>query len=358
MNRALVDRIADAVLYEGYILYPYRPSVKNRQRWTFGGLYPEAFCQPGGSDASSNQTECLVQGDAATRVQVVVRFLHLTARRVGEVEKGVRKHSETVETVPDTFCHFVEMLQVGQHTYYAWQEAEEREVVLGEMALGELTTRSRQVPFSFAGGRRAELVRAATGEIAGVLVREQQPIKGMISVEATAITDALFRLTILVENRTALAEAGRTNRDEALLRSLVSAHTILGVRGGAFVSLLDPPERYREAAAACRNVGIWPVLIGAEGQTDTMLSSPIILYDYPQLAPESPGDFFDATEIDEMLTLRILTLTDEEKLAMAAVDERARSLLARTEKQAHAQFAALHGAIRGLRSVPEGDTDG
>jgi hydrogenase maturation protease len=358
MNRALVDRIADAVLNEGYILYPYRPSVKNRQRWTFGGLYPEAFCPPSGSDASSNQTECIVRGDAATIVEVVVRFLHLTARRVGQMEKGVRNHFAEAETVPDTFFRFVETLQVGQQTYYAWQEAEAREVVVGEMALSELMTQIRQVPCHFPGGRRSELIRAETGEIAGVLVREQQPIEGMIAVEAAAITDALFRLTIRVANRTALAEAGRTNRDEALLRSLVSAHTILGVRGGDFVSLLDPPQHHREAAAACRNVGTWPVLVGAEGQTDTMLSSPIILYDYPQLAPESPGDFFDATEIDEMLTLRILTLTDEEKLAMSAVDERARSLLARTEKQAHEQFAALHGTIRGLRSVPEGGADG
>ena len=358
MNRALVDRIADAVLYEGYILYPYRPSVKNRQRWTFGGLYPEAFCQPGGSDASSNQTECLVQGDAATTVEVVVRFLHLTARRVGEIETGARNHFDESQTVPDTFFRPVEMLRVGQQAYHAWQEAEEREVALGEMALGELTAQSRKVPFHFAGGWRSELVRAATGEIVGILVREQQPIEGMIAVEATEITDALFRLTIRVENRTSLAEAGQTNRDEALLRSLISAHTILGVRSGDFVSLLDPPERYRETAAACRNVGTWPVLVGVERQTDTMLSSPIILYDYPQLAPESPGDFFDATEIDEMLTLRILTLTDEEKLAMSAVDERARSLLARTEKQAHEQLAALHGAIRGLRSVPEGGRHG
>ena len=45
MNLTLVDPIAQAVLYEGYILYPYRPSVKNRQRWTFGGIYPEAYCQ-------------------------------------------------------------------------------------------------------------------------------------------------------------------------------------------------------------------------------------------------------------------------------------------------------------------------
>ena len=45
MNQALVDRIVNAVLYEGYLLYPYRPSVKNRQRWTFGGLYPRSYCE-------------------------------------------------------------------------------------------------------------------------------------------------------------------------------------------------------------------------------------------------------------------------------------------------------------------------
>ncbi len=50
MNRALVDQIASAVLYEGYILYPYRPSVKNRQRWTFGGLVPRAYSEAQGAD--------------------------------------------------------------------------------------------------------------------------------------------------------------------------------------------------------------------------------------------------------------------------------------------------------------------
>ena len=127
-----------------------------------------------------------------------------------------------------------------------------------------------------------------------------------------------------------------------------------GVERGEFVSLMDPPEQWREAAAACRNVGIWPVLVGEEGQKDTMLSSPIILYDYPQVAPESPGDFFDGTEIDEMLTLRIMTLTDEEKGAMAAVDERAGALLARTEALAREQLLGLHGTVRGLRPLPAG----
>jgi hypothetical protein len=201
-------------------------------------------------------------------------------------------------------------------------------------------------------------VRGASGEIAGVLRREQQAIEGTIDVEAKEIEDGLFRLTLRVVNRTPLAESVHIRREDALLRSLVSAHTILGVRDGELVSLLDPPDDCRDAAAACRNVGVWPILVGAEGQTDTLLSSPIILYDYPQVAPESPGDFFDSTEIDEMLTLRILTLTDDEKRAMAAVDARARGLLARTETLAQEQFLGLHGTIRGLRPLPEEDGHG
>ena len=90
------------------------------------------------------------------------------------------------------------------------------------------------------------------------------------------------------------------------------------------------------------------MLVG-EGQRDTLLSSPIILYDYPQIAPESPGDLFDGTEIDEILSLRILTMTDEEKREMRAVDERARRILERTEALPPEHFMKLHGALRGLR---------
>jgi hydrogenase maturation protease len=132
---------------------------------------------------------------------------------------------------------------------------------------------------------------------------------------------------------------------------LVSTHTSLGVGDGGFISLLDPPEPLRDLAAGCRNEGTWPVLVGGAGEVDTMLSSPIILYDYPQIAPESPGDLFDSTEIDEILTLRILTLSDEEKRSMAALDDRGRALLARTESLARGQLMGLHGAMRGVRPL-------
>ena len=140
-------------------------------------------------------------------------------------------------------------------------------------------------------------------------------------------------------------------RDGALMQSLLSAHTILRVDGGEFVSLLDPPPALREAAAGCNNIGTWPVLVGDDGERDGMLSSPIILYDYPQIAPESPGDLFDGTEIDEILALRILTLTDEEKREMRHGDERARQILERTEALPAEHFMKLHGRLRGLRPV-------
>jgi NADH ubiquinone oxidoreductase, 20 Kd subunit len=158
---------------------------------------------------------------------------------------------------------------------------------------------------------------------------------------------------VRVRNVSPLDNPEDARREQALMRSLISAHVILGADGGHFVSLFDPPEELRGIAALCRNVGVFPVLVGEEGQRDIMLSSPIILYDYPQIAPESAGDLFDGTEIDEILSLRIMTMTDEEKLEMRQSDERARQLLERTETLPKEHLMKLHGVLRGLRPVEE-----
>ncbi len=348
MNRATVDRIADAVLYEGYILYPYRPSVKNRQRWTFGGLYPEAYCRAqAGADASGNQTECLIHGGADATVETVVRFLHRTARVVGAFDSPMTEWPVD----GDLSYRPVEALRIGERLYQTWQEAEPQEIALCGLQMKDILGRPHRRAFALPGRNWLEPLRGPDGTIVGVLAREQQAVEGEIEAGAAAVGDGLFRLTLRVLNRTPLDDASRASRDDALLRSLVSTHAILGVRGGEFVSLLETPEEWREAAAACRNVGVWPVLAGEEGQKDVMLSSPIILYDYPQVAPESPGDLFDGGEIDEILTLRILTLTDEEKGAMAAVDGRARELLARTESLGGEAMSRLHGAMRNIRPI-------
>jgi len=356
MNAPLVEQIADAVLYEGYILYPYRPSsVKNRQRWTFGGVAPRAYCEAqvaGASDTWSQRTECLVEGGDDTAIEVKLRFLHLLAREVGELAHPLPALTNGAEPPSRS----VEALTVGGRTYRTWQEAVEREVVTPALRVDELTTRPHRCPFAFPAGRTWEPLRAGAGEVVGVIVRRQAPLAGALEVAAEAVTagegERLLKVTVRVTNETPFtpdALADRGARDAALLHSFVSTHTVLGVRGGAFVSLLDPPTRLAALAAGCANAGTWPVLVGEEGQRDTILSSPIILYDYPEIAPESPGDLFDGTEIDEILTLRILALTDDEKDEMRQIDERARALLERTENLSGDDLLRLHGAMRSIR---------
>jgi hydrogenase maturation protease len=192
-----------------------------------------------------------------------------------------------------------------------------------------------------------------------LLVREQQTVEGLIEMSAKEVGERLFRVTVHVSNQTSVGNiAAPLSREAALLHAFASTHVLLGARRGGFVSLTDPPDSCKDAASACENRGAWPVLIGSEGESESMLSSPIILYDNPQVAPESPGDLFDGLEIDEILSLRIMTLTDEEKGAMAAVDDRAGALLARTESLARDQLLGLHGTVRGLRTLDEEATHG
>ncbi|MFL6278308.1 MAG: hypothetical protein ACJ74G_24245 [Blastocatellia bacterium] len=351
MNLRLVERLVNAVLYEGYILYPYRPSaVKNQQRFNFGALCPESYSHAQrGTEAWSMQTECLVMGGPHTTIDVKGRFLHLLAREVGKLTTPVVELSEGAE--PD--FHLVESLEVGDQLFQSWQEAVERETSAPPLDLNDLVTEARRLMFAFPSSREIEPLRDASGKIVGVIVRKQESLKGTLEITTRPAGDNLFKFTVRILNRTQFEDAASKSRDEALMQSLVSTHTILSLRDGEFVSLLDPPAGLRERVADCRNVGTWPVLVGEAGERDCMLSSPIILYDYPEIAPESPGDLFDGTEIDEILTLRILTLTEEEKRAMRGVDERARRILERTETMPAEQLMKMHGAMRSRRSVEE-----
>lgn len=351
MKLELVNRIANAVLYEGYMLYPYRPTaVKNQQRWNFGVLYPQGYSQAqGGTDASSMQTECLVHARGAGELEVQVRFLHLLQREIGKLVEPLAEFIEGVE--PD--YQPVNALEVEGQLFQSWQEATQRDVILPPAGITELEHASQRVAFSFPEYRLVEPLRGKDGVIVGVSVRRQERVAGEIILAARRESDGLSKITVRISNETEAAPeaTGRETRDRALLSSTVSTHTILGVRDGEFVSLLDPPAEFRSAASACCNVGTWPVLVGEADSKDTMLSSPIILYDYPQIAPESVGDLFDSTEIDEILTLRIMTLTDEEKREMRGADALARRILERTEMLPAEKLMQMHGAMRGMKQV-------
>jgi hypothetical protein len=333
-----VKKIAETVLYEGYILWPYRRSArKNQQRWTFGGVYPRAYSEARGEDDPwIMQTQCLVSGDEESTIEVKVRFLHVTERRIS------RKKGETLE--------FVEELRVGGELYLSWDEATEREVGLGRLKLSELLESPKRVGIDIPAGDREEPLVEPTGEAAGALVREWRSLRGAVEVEAEPLREELFRVTVRITNTTPW---GGEDRESTLRQTFVSTHTVLEVEGGEFVSLMDPPEEFREAVRGCENLKTWPVLIGEEGERSMLLSSPIILYDYPQIAPESPGDLFDGGEIDQLLVLNILTLTDEEKEEMRASDPRTREILDRCESLSSEELMNLHGAVREFRMMRE-----
>jgi hypothetical protein len=352
MKLEQVKEIANAVLYEGYLLYPYRRSaIKNRQRWTFGVVYPQAYSEAqGGTEPWTMQTECLVTGQESTLLDVRVRFLHLLVRTVmpppgrGDKDRSVQTGVEYVN----------EWSPASHFANEPWEEGMEREVSALNLSLAALVARPERVEIEFPGGRMV-----AQGDLGEEIVREQWPLMGAVIITAEPVEESLYKLRISIENRTTDAGEGtdqgnaRAIHRPPTLHSFVSTHTILQVRQGAFISLLEPPEPLKTLAEGCQNLRTWPVLVGEEGACDTLLSSPIILYDYPQIAPESPGSLFDGAEIDEILTLRILTLTDEEKQEMRQGDEHAREILERTEAITPEQFMKLHGVIRNLRPVDE-----
>lgn len=302
MSLDAAEQVANAVLYEGYLLYPYRASaVKNRLRWQFGVVAPRAYAEATGTDPWFAQTECLVESDARAAIDVRVRFLQL--------------HGEAgLERTIDARDLRLEHLLAVEHV---------QSFVLPHPTVG------RVLP--------APTIEAA-------------PIQGLVRARAEKVS-SFVKVRVRVENVTEMP-LGEGSRQDALRAALVGTHVLVVVRGGRFISLIDPPQEASAAVASCVNLHTWPVLAGDPTLQDTLLSSPIILYDFPAIAPESQGALFDATEIDEILALRILTLTDDEKGEARATDPRAAEIVNRVESMDASAFDALHGTWRELLNPP------
>ncbi|OUC95497.1 hypothetical protein CA983_33320, partial [Streptomyces swartbergensis] len=333
-----VSAVADAVLYEGYLLYPYRrSSAKNRVRWQFGVLFPRDWVEAdgpvvpgvsGSADSWYQQTECLLRirqpGSASVRVRI--RHLQMQRKQMEETRDG-RQHAVESLRTPDGTTHLT------------FAEAVPRECEV-EVPLDELLQGGRTVPVVAPAGVDVEPLPGA-----GRVVRHRDEVRADTTVIAERLSDDLCRLRVRTTN-TGPAPDRRTARDEALRRALIATHTLIGGDGVEFVSLTDPPTDLRSLARSCRNEFTFPVLGGGDGHV--LLSAPIILPDHPQVAPESPGDLHDAAEIDEILTLRTMLLTDEEKREARATDPRAAAILDRVDTMPQEVFERLHGAVRSL----------
>jgi hypothetical protein len=232
--------LADAVLQSG----------SAQLRWRLGLLAPRAWSEAGHGDPWWQQTQCLIAPTSPT-ARLVGRARFLQPRR--------------------RFAPGGSQLPSGDP--------------------GEMEPHEIDVDFSLAalaaGGERIVSFRLIGGtDLSGDVAYQKWPIFGAIKLAVEPFTEAprpIVRLEARVENVTAWVLPG-DSRERGLRGSLLGAHLLLGVSGGAFVSVVDPPAWAAAAAATCRNVGTYPVLAGAPDQDDLLLSAPVLLGDHPRIA--------------------------------------------------------------------------
>jgi hypothetical protein len=316
--------VADAVLYEGYLLYPYRgTSSKNQSRWQFGVLGPPGAADAGLGEDDTLAAEFLVDGSQA--LTLVVRFLQLQHRRA-------ERESAHGEFEP------VDELTTADGSWLTWDEAVERELSFGPLAIDG---RPRTLPLVADASTDVEPVAG------GRLVRERREVRGELTLASEPDGD-LRRVSVRVNN----VGKAASNKNDSIARSMIGTHIIAEVVGGEFVSLLEPPPSASDAASRCRQHRCFPVLAGPAGTRDILLISPIILYDHPQVAEQSNTALYDCTEIDEILTLRVMTMTEEEKAQARATDPRAAQIIDRCDAMSPDAMARLHGALRDPHALP------
>ncbi|MFJ7265424.1 hypothetical protein ACIQV3_01935 [Streptomyces sp. NPDC099050] len=337
---ATARQVADAVLFEGYVLYPYRASAaKNRMRWQFGVLVPPAWA-PAHGEHSFQRTEILLEPRGAATLFLELRFLHAQRRTVQRCRS-------------DGSFEEVAELQLADRVLVPWDEGTEERVEVS-VAVAELAHSEAVFPFSRPAREEVEPVLDAAGRTVGRLVRRTERIDGILRLCAAELEGPyrVSKLTAVAENTSPWApEDPSATREEALPRSLVAAHLLLALSSGSFLSMTDPPEWAKGAVATCENRHTWPVLAGEPGRADVVLSSPIILEDHPAIAPESAGAMYDATEIDEILALRTAALTDQEKREARGTDPRAAAVIELADSMPPEVLERLHGAVRGLRDI-------
>ena len=333
--------VADAVLYEGYLLYPYRgTSTKNQSRWQFGVLGPPGAADAGLGEDDALAAQFLVEGGTDGNsdgnfggneaITLVVRFLQL-------------QHRRAERALPDGGFEPADELTTPGGSWLTWDEAVECEMSFGPIPLGDEPS-----AFPVTAGAATDIESLDGGR----LVRERREVRGVLAVSSEPDGD-LRRVSVRLSN----VGGPPVDKDDAIARSLIGTHLIAEAVDGRFVSLLDPPPAATAAVSRCSRHRCFPVLTGPPGTADMLLISPIILYDHPEVAEQSSTALYDCTEIDEILTLRVMTMTDEEKAQARATDPRAARIIDSCDAMSPQDMARLHGVLRdphaGTGLVPE-----
>src|SRR4028119_2307373 len=134
------------------------------------------------------QTQCLVQGDEGSTIEVKVRFLHVVERKVA------KKTDEALQ--------FVDELRVGGELHLSWDEAIEREIAVGRFEISDLLESPMRVGIDIPGGSREEPLVEPGGEVVGAVVRGWRPRCGTVEVEAELLREGVFQVTVGITNTT------------------------------------------------------------------------------------------------------------------------------------------------------------
>jgi hypothetical protein len=290
MNK--IEQIADAILYEGYNLFPFRKSaLKNQKRFNFGIVSPKTWAENKTNESFFQRTECLIFSEKKDfTISLKTRFLQI------------------------------------ENSNDDWQATIPREVE-NDFNLSEILDHEKTFKFNFSTEKKF------------------LKINGAIKVSVAKLDDKLFKFTLILENSSEINEVKDSSSEDVLPISFLSTHSIFEIKNGKFVSLLETPTEFELYAKTCENVGTFPVLVGDKEKQNYILSSPIILYDFPAVAENSFDNFFDGTEIDELMVLSILALTDEEKSEVRKTDEKAAAILDKLENAKPEELMKLHAQM-------------
>ncbi|MGA9636822.1 MAG: hypothetical protein WBQ41_16420 [Solirubrobacterales bacterium] len=280
------EELVRSLLYEGYALYPYTPGVKNATPTPFGIVYPPEYAETQPAAFSMLRLEAVLRGDPDARLHGAVLFLQASGER---------------------------------------HEAAERSLEFPPTTLAELAREPVRRPFEF---------RSAEGSV----------LRGRAAMRAEPLSAGLTRVRLCVHNETEMpGDAATASRGEALRHSLISTHPLLEADGGRFVSPLEREGAEGEASLASEPLNTFPVLVG--DQDEAVLGAAIVLPDHPELAPESLGNLFDNTEIEEALLLHVHALSDDEREEISSQDPAVREMIERAESTTGDEIIGLHGRL-------------
>ncbi|MDQ6843719.1 MAG: hypothetical protein M3Z92_05095 [Bacteroidota bacterium] len=337
----ILENLTRTLLYEGYSLFPYhRNAIKNQKPIPFGVVYPADYNAFNMHAHSEMHTDCIVTGDGDLMINVTVRFLHLKKTEVFQINAGA-------DSDENNFSPIYEISVNGELYQAGWQTIE-RKINSGDLRIGQLVDNPKTLSISFDKVFKSKFIWDLNGEITGKQIISILPIEGTVTIKAIPVENMenAYRVIVFITNSTPVENANEISRDEISRQSFLSTNTILNTTTGEFISLQNPGEKWVSIIEQCQNKGTWPILIDENNKT--LLSSPIIVYDYPKINPRSNGDLFDSLEIEEALILHFSVMSDEEKNKIAQSDEKLRSMLNKVGQVTPNEIINLHGGFSSI----------